>query len=170
MRLYAEDPYRGFVPSPGRIERLRLPEGPGVRNDCGVYEGSEVPIHYDPMLGKLIAWGRDREHAIVRLRRALAELRIEGIRTTVPLYLALLEDPDFRAGNLDVEMLDRKLSAGELEPEHMTEFADLPLIAAALEHLQRVSRLSGTPPVAGGRRARWHQAARREGLRPEQWS
>ena len=116
VRLYAEDPYRGFAPSPGVIRALRLPEGPGVRNDCGVYAGAEVTVHYDPMLAKLICWGEDRPQALARLGRALGELRIEGIQTTVPLFRALLADPDFLAGNLDIAMLDRKLAAGELQP------------------------------------------------------
>ncbi|TNF74371.1 MAG: acetyl-CoA carboxylase biotin carboxylase subunit [Acidobacteria bacterium] len=170
VRLYAEDPYRGFVPSPGRIERLRWPEGPGVRNDCGVYEGSEVPIHYDPMLGKLIVWAQSREQAMDRLARALAEIRIEGIRTTVPLFAALLEDADFRAGRLDIGMLDRKLAAGELQPGHELELADLPLIAAALEHAERQARYSAVPAAGGGRRPRWRQASRRESLRRGPWS
>jgi acetyl-CoA carboxylase biotin carboxylase subunit len=170
VRLYAEDPYRGFVPSPGRIERLRWPEGPGVRNDCGVYEGSEVSIHYDPLLGKLIVWAQSREQAMDRLARALEEIRIEGIRTTVPLFAALLEDPDFRAGRLDIGMLDRKLAAGELQPGHELELADLPLIAAALEHAERQARYSAVPAAGGGRRPRWRQASRRESLRRGPWS
>jgi acetyl-CoA carboxylase biotin carboxylase subunit len=170
VRLYAEDPYRGFVPSPGRIERLRWPEGPGVRNDCGVYEGSEISIHYDPMLGKLIVWAQSREQAMDRLARALEEIRIEGIRTTVPLFAALLEDPDFRAGRLDIGMLDRKLAAGELQPGHELELADLPLIAAALEHAERQARYSAVPAAGGGRRPRWRQASRRESLRRGPWS
>ena len=116
VRLYAEDPWHGFAPSPGTIRHLRLPEGPGIRNDCGVQAGGEVTVHYDPMLAKLVAWGEDREQALARLRRALGELRIDGIRTTAPLFVALLDDPDFRAGRLDVGMLDRKLAAGELGP------------------------------------------------------
>ncbi|MGB5881945.1 MAG: acetyl-CoA carboxylase biotin carboxylase subunit, partial [Thermoanaerobaculia bacterium] len=170
VRLYAEDPYRGFVPSPGRIERLRWPEGPGVRNDCGVYEGSEVTIHYDPLLGKLIVWAQTREQAMDRLARALEEIRIEGIRTTVPLFAALLEDADFRAGRLDIGMLDRKLAAGELQPGHRPELADLPLIAAALEHAERQARYSAVPAAGGGRRPRWRQASRRESLRSGPWS
>ncbi len=170
VRLYAEDPYRGFVPSPGRIERLRWPEGPGVRNDCGVYEGSEVSIHYDPLLGKLIVWAQNREQAMDRLARALEETRIEGIRTTVPLFAALLEDPDFRAGRLDIGMLDRKLAAGELQPGHELELADLPLIAAALEHAERQARYSAVPAAGGGRRPKWRQASRHESLRSGPWS
>ena len=116
VRVYAEDPFHGFTPSPGLITLLRLPEGPGVRNDFGVRTGSRVSIFYDPMLGKLIVWGKDRAQAMRRLGRALDELRVEGIRTTVPLYKALLADADFVAGRLDIDMLDRKLEAGELRP------------------------------------------------------
>ncbi|HXO22743.1 MAG TPA: acetyl-CoA carboxylase biotin carboxylase subunit [Thermoanaerobaculia bacterium] len=166
VRLYAEDPYQRFAPSPGRIELLRLPEGPGVRNDCGVYEGSEVTIHYDPMLGKLIVWAADRERAVRRLERALAELRIEGIRTNVPLYRAILADPDFRAGRLDIAMLDRKLAAGELRPPEGDGPADLAMIAAAIAHFERASR---TAPPREGRRARWAAAGRRESLRGGSW-
>jgi acetyl-CoA carboxylase biotin carboxylase subunit len=175
VRLYAEDPYQRFAPSPGRIELLRWPQGPGVRNDAGVYEGSEVTIHYDPMLAKLVVWASDRERALARLGRALAELRIEGIRTTVPLYRALLADADFRAGRLDIGMLDRKLAAGELRPPAPAAdagLADLPLIAAAVAHFERASRSLAGPATADGasRRSRWALAARREGLRENAWS
>ena len=170
VRLYAEDPYHGFVPSPGRIERLRWPEGPGVRNDAGVYEGAEVTIHYDPLLAKLIVWGRDRQQAMDRLSRALTELRIEGIRTTAPLFVALLKDADFVAGNLDIGMLDRKLAAGELAPERHSEFEDLAVIAAALEHVANQARASGSPAKQGGLRGQWRQAGRRESLRGDPWS
>ncbi|HVR30237.1 MAG TPA: acetyl-CoA carboxylase biotin carboxylase subunit [Thermoanaerobaculia bacterium] len=173
-RIYAEDPYRGFVPSPGTITLLRLPEGPGVRNDFGVREGSRVTIHYDPMLGKLIVWGRDRAQALRRLGRALRELRVEGIRTTAPLYRALLEDDDFVAGRLDIEMLDRKLEQGALDPE--ARGIDLPLyaIAAAVEHFSLVSRRavalseSNDTGVSPGRG--WREQARRDGLRQGSWT
>jgi acetyl/propionyl-CoA carboxylase alpha subunit len=163
VRIYAEDPYRNFAPSPGRVRRLRWPDGPGVRVDSGVYEGDEVTIHYDPLLAKLTVWGSDRGHALNRLDRALAELRIEGIRTTVPLFQALLEDDDFRRGELDIEMLDRKLSGGELRAERPVELADLGVVAAALEHVERTSRAAAVSPPA--RRDRWRRAGRREGLR-----
>ncbi len=174
VRLYAEDPYQRFAPSPGRIEVLRWPEGPGVRNDAGVYEGSEVSIHYDPMLAKLIVWAADRERALDRLGRALAELRVEGIRTTVPLYKALLADPDFRAGNLDIGMLDRKLAAGELRPVEGDGLADLPLIAAAIAHFERANRdVSGPAPPQGAQGSlgsRWGLTGRREALRGGSWT
>jgi acetyl-CoA carboxylase biotin carboxylase subunit len=166
IRLYAEDPWKRFTPSPGRIERLRLPEGPGVRNDFGVSEGSEVTIHYDPMLGKLIVWAADRELALARLARALSELRIEGIRTNIPLFEALLADPDFRSGNLDIGMLDRKLAAGDLHPAQGEGDDDLPLLAAALAHFEGSRRSRPTVGAGAGasRRSRWADVARREAV------
>ena len=164
VRLYAEDPYRNFAPSPGIIERLRLPDGPGVRNDCGVYEGSEVTFYYDPMLAKLIVWGRDREQALIRLDRALGELRVEGIKTNVPLFRALLEDEDFLAGRMDIGMLDRKMAAGELLPTGAEEVEHAAAIAAALEHLERRAKRSGALTAGGGRRSGWRGVARQEGL------
>ena len=168
VRLYAEDPWNRFTPSPGRIERLRWPEGPGVRNDAGVYEGSEVSIHYDPMLAKLIVWAADRPRALQKLDRALSELRVEGIRTNTPLFKALLADPDFLAGNMDIGMLDRKLASGELRPAAEEEHPDLPLLAAALAHYERASR-TGTPASPGGR-SRWAQAGRCDAPRGGSWS
>jgi acetyl-CoA carboxylase biotin carboxylase subunit len=169
IRLYAEDPYQRFAPSPGRIELLRWPEGPWVRNDSGVYEGSEVSIHYDPMLAKLIVWAPDRERALHRLERALGELKIEGIKTNVPLFRALLADADFRAGRMDIAMLDRKLEAGELKPaDDGDSDPDLPLLAAAIAEHERAHRWArGSQPSA---RTAWRQAARAAALRRGAWS
>jgi len=136
-RIYAEDPENEFFPSPGRIEALRLPAGPGIRVDSGVYAGWEVPIHYDPLLLKLIAWGSTRQHAIERLRWALEETLIAGIRTTVPLYREIVRDPDFLAGRIDTEYLSRFLAARAASntafrsgADHLVQ--DMALIAAAL--------------------------------------
>ncbi len=176
VRLYAEDPFRRFTPSPGKIARLRWPEGPGVRNDCGVYEGWEVTIHYDPMLAKISVWGRDREEAMRRLGRALAELVVEGIATSKPLFQALLTDPDFRAGHLDIGMLDRKLKSGELappvySPERLAAREDALIVAAALTHFERQERRAASlAPAAGGRRQRWRLAGREEALRGARWN
>jgi len=168
LRLYAEDPYKGFAPSPGRLQLLRWPDGPGVRIDAGVYEGDEVSIHYDPMLAKMIIYGADRQEALRRMGRALAEIRIEGIRTTLPLYRALLEDADFLAGNLDIAMLDRKLAAGELRPPARGGLEDLPFIAAALAHHTESRRRAARPTSTAGEaglRSGWRQAGRTGSLR-----
>jgi acetyl-CoA carboxylase biotin carboxylase subunit len=168
LRLYAEDPYKGFVPSPGRLRLLRWPDGPGVRVDAGVYEGDEVSIHYDPMLAKMIVFGATREEALRRMGRALAEIRVEGIRTTIPLYRALLEDEDFLHGRLDIMMLDRKLAAGELRPPSRSTLDDLPFIAAALAHHGESRRRAARPAStagAAGLRSGWRQAGRTGSLR-----
>jgi acetyl/propionyl-CoA carboxylase alpha subunit len=136
-----------------------------VRTDAGVYQGSEVTIHYDPMLAKLIVWAEDRPRALARLGRALSELRVEGIETTAPLFRALLADPDFTAGELDIAMLDRKLAAGGLGAPEAAEPADLPPIAAAVAHFERQRRAIAATPPGGGLRRRWHGAGRREAVR-----
>jgi acetyl-CoA carboxylase biotin carboxylase subunit len=167
-RLCAEDPFRNFAPAPGRIEWLRLPQGPGVRNDAGVFGGAEVPIHYDPMFAKLIVHGRDRDEALRRLARALAELRIEGIKTNVPLFRALLADADFRAARFDIHWLDRKLAAGELVPPPADD-ADLAIVAAAIAHYDRAQRIAAVPK-GRSTRAQWGATGRRAGMRRSGWS
>jgi acetyl/propionyl-CoA carboxylase alpha subunit len=101
VRIYAEDPEKGFLPSPGTIEGLRLPAGPGIRLDCGVAAGDPVSVHYAPLLAKLIVWGNDRGEALERLQRALDEFQIEGLRTTLPFHRWLVRHEAFRAGEID---------------------------------------------------------------------
>jgi acetyl-CoA carboxylase biotin carboxylase subunit len=175
VRIYAEDPFRGFAPSPGKIDLLRWPAGPGVRTDAGVAEGAEVSIFYDPLLAKLVVWGSTRLEACERLGRALEEMRIEGIRTTLPLYKALLRDRDFQSGTLDVEMLDRKLENRDLEPEPSEDANDLHVIAAVLEHIGVGSRATALPDGSpqhslNADRRRWGAVARREAIGGEGWS
>ena len=169
-RLYAEDPYQKFKPSPGQIQRLRWPQGPGVRVDAGVYEGSVVSIHYDPLLAKLIVWGADRPQALRRLGRALAELRLEGIQTNVPLFRALLADDDFVSGRFDIGWLDRKLAAKELAPPAPQRSVDVPLLAAAIAHYERSRRVATELSEGRGHRPLWRQASRRSALRDTQWN
>jgi acetyl/propionyl-CoA carboxylase alpha subunit len=97
-RIYAENPDRGFIPSPGLISTYRPPTGSGLRLDGGVEEGSKVTVHYDPLIAKLIAWGIDREEAIARLDRALAEFDIQGIKTSIPFHQMALRHPEFVSG------------------------------------------------------------------------
>ena len=106
-RISGEDPFRGFLPSSGRIASLEVPCGPGVRWDGGIVEHFDVGLHYDPLLGKLIVHAADRDQAILRMRRALRELQIEGVRTTQPFHLAVLDEPDFRAGDISVRYVER---------------------------------------------------------------
>ena len=106
-RIYAEDPERGFLPSPGTITALALPAGPGIRHECGVEVGSVVSVHYDPLLAKIIAAGADRAEAIERLAAALDAYRVDGVRTTVPLHRRILTHPGFRAGAVHTRFLER---------------------------------------------------------------
>ncbi len=110
-RINAEDPARGFAPAPGRLDVLRVPDGPWTRFDTGYRQGDEVSPHYDSLLGKLVVWAPDREQALRRMDRALSELRVEGpgVHTTAALHRALLRDPDVRADRHDVQFLDRRL-------------------------------------------------------------
>ncbi|HVJ89290.1 MAG TPA: hypothetical protein VM580_05760, partial [Labilithrix sp.] len=106
-RVYAEDPASGFLPSPGKIERLVTPSGPGVRDDGGAYPGAEVSSFYDPLVSKLCVWAPTRERAILRMRRALSEYIVTGIRTNLAFHEKLFSHPDFVAGNYDTGFIDR---------------------------------------------------------------
>ena len=107
-RINAEDPEK-FTPSPGRITTLHLPNGPGVRVDTAIYDGYFVPPHYDSLIAKLVVHHRDRRRAIARMRRALEAMVVEGIKTTIPMHLRILSDPDFVAGNFSTRFMERFL-------------------------------------------------------------
>jgi len=106
-RIYAEDPEQGFLPSPGKLQSYRLAEGPGVRVDSGAYEGWEVPMEYDPLLAKLSSWGPTRAEAVERLRAAVDECRVSGVKTTLPLFREVLRDASFQRGEIDTGWLAR---------------------------------------------------------------
>ena len=159
-RIYAEDPRHGFAPSPGLIGALRLPQGPGVRNDVGVEAGSAVPIDYDPMLGKLVVHGPDRPAAIARLARALAEYEICGVETTLPLFRMLAADSEFAGARFDVQWLDRRLAAGLFSRE-VTPADEVFLGAAGLAGADPSRRATARPEAP----SLWQASARREALR-----
>jgi acetyl-CoA carboxylase biotin carboxylase subunit len=163
-RVYAEDPDNGFIPSPGRITSLREPSGPGVRVDGGVYEGWEVAIHYDPLLAKLAVWAPTRAEAIARLRRALAEYRVGGIRTTLPLFRALCDEPRFLSGEIDTQFLDRWIADRSTPATGFGDplARDLALAAAALDFRARAPRPVAAP--AGGV-SNWKRAGRVAAIR-----
>ena len=106
-RIYAEDPAKGFMPSPGRITRLVLPEGPGVRVECGVTEGVEVTVHYDPLLAKLITSGPTRDEAIARMSAALGGFVVEGVKTAIPFQERVMQSAAFRAGAVHTQMVEQ---------------------------------------------------------------
>jgi 3-methylcrotonyl-CoA carboxylase alpha subunit len=110
-RVYAEDPLKHYLPSPGRITALELPAGEGIRNDAGTYAGDEISTYYDALLGKVLAWGRDRTEAVHRMEAALAAYRLEGVHTNLALLRAVVTHPDFRAGEATTEFLQSRLSA-----------------------------------------------------------
>jgi len=134
-RIYAEDPDNNFFPSPGPIEGLVEPAGPGVRLDSGVYEGWRVPIDYDPLLAKLTVWAADRDTAIARMRRALSEYRIAGIAHNLQFFLDILDDPEFRAARLHTGFIPEFMSRRP-RPEAAPEL-DLVVALAAAEHYRK---------------------------------
>ena len=111
-RVYAEDPLKHYLPSPGRITVFQTPEGDGIRNDIGTYAGDEVSTYYDPLLSKLLTWGSDRQEALRRMDRALAAYRVEGVHTNLPLLRAIITHPEFRAGDATTEGARRRGSIG----------------------------------------------------------
>ena len=164
-RVYAEDPENQFFPSPGKITRLLQPGGPGIREDCGVYEGWTVPMDYDPMLSKLIAYAPTREMAIARLLRALDEYVIGGIRSNLGLFRRILQDEEFQRAAIDTGYLDRLLSASpvsESEREPAVKLAAA-LGAAVLETTRSAS--ANGKASAGHSEREWKLAARREATR-----
>jgi acetyl-CoA carboxylase biotin carboxylase subunit len=169
-RIYAEDPDNNFLPSPGRIQQLRVPAGPGIRDDSGATAGLDVPIFYDPMISKLVAWAEDRPLAIARMQRALGEYLVTGIKTTVPFFTWLLVQRDFRAGRFHTTYLDEVLKARNGRPfvEAMPDIEELAAIAAALEAVMSPSGLAAELPGARAGAAtarRWRAQARLDGLR-----
>jgi len=134
-RIYAEDPEHGFQPSTGRIEELNLPTGPGVRVDCGVYRGERITPYYDPLLAKLIVWDKDRAGAIARMKRALEEFQIIGLKTTIGFHRQVMEHPDFISGEYFTDFIQR------LGPETIPEDLELLAIAAVLKREQEESKV-----------------------------
>jgi acetyl-CoA carboxylase biotin carboxylase subunit len=157
-RIYAEDPYNGFLPSPGRIERLRSPAGgPGLRYDNGTYEGYVVPLEYDPLLSKVITWGNTRDEAIRRMLRALSEYQVYGIKTIIPFFKRILLHPDFFRGAYDTHFIDA------LEKEEETangEEQTIALIAAGIKSYQESRRVF--TPDREKRRSHWKIRGRME--------
>jgi acetyl-CoA carboxylase, biotin carboxylase subunit len=161
-RIYAEDPDNNFFPSPGLITRLIQPSGPGIREDCAVFEGWNVPLDYDPMLSKLVAFGETREKAIDRMLRALDEYVIGGIKTNIGLFRRILMDEDFRAARIDTGYLERLLAD---EASGVAERVPKDVVAVAAALFAASARREAVRVADAAEESRWAVAGRREGLR-----
>ena len=157
-RIYAEDPEHNFSPSPGRIRRLVEPQGPGIRVDSGVYEGSDVSIYYDPLIAKLATHGSNRDEAISRMKRAIAEYRIEGVRSNLRFFAEVLGDPDFAAGRLSTDFIERFFARRTPRAEISAGALDAAAVVAALAFRDQVS----APLPSGPRETQspWRMAIR----------
>jgi acetyl-CoA carboxylase biotin carboxylase subunit len=169
-RIYAEDPDNGFLPSPGRILQLRPPAGPGIRDDSGATAGLDVPIFYDPLISKLVAWASDRTSTIARMRRALSEYLITGIKTTVPFFTWLLTQNEFLAGNFHTTYLDDVLRSRNGRPfvEPPEEVEAIAAIAAALYSTTGTAAVADQSNAgsASADRSAWRAQSRIAALRP----
>ena len=171
-RIYAEDPDNNFFPSPGKIARLLRPSGPGIREDSGVYEGWTVPLDYDPMLSKLIAYAPDRESALARMRRALDEYFVGGIKTNLPLFRRIFDHPDFQAARIDTGFLDRLLvSAANESDSTLDSLTNIAALSAAFFSATSTVKLNGQNAKLGSNSScpasQWKRTARTEGVRSE---
>jgi acetyl-CoA carboxylase biotin carboxylase subunit len=176
-RITSEDPANGFLPSTGRIAHLHLPSGPGVRWDGGIEAGSEVTLHYDPMLAKLIVHAPTRPLAIARMHRALSELAIEGVETSREFHLRVMEHPDFRRGDISIQWLEQHLPELTAPPVPASVEQLAAVAAALLAHRERTqpsasAAAAGASPSTSqqgrgpaGAQDAWRLAGRRDGLR-----
>jgi acetyl-CoA carboxylase biotin carboxylase subunit len=175
-RIYAEDPENDFLPSAGKITRFRQVSGPGIREDCGVYEGWTVPLEYDPLISKLIAFGSTREMAIERMVQALCEYHVGGIATNVRLFQRILQDSDFRAGKVDKSYLEQMLTQfrlnSEMEDSKRQAMREQAAVIAASIFRQKEGLATDSDHVysshsgaASGSPSKWKKAARSEALR-----
>ncbi len=151
-RIGAEDPTRGFLPSSGRIEALDVPAGPGIRWDGGVRAGVTVGLHYDPLLGKLIVHAETRGRAIERMRTALAALRIEGVATTIPFHLAVMEEPDFRSGDLSIRYVEEHTDAEPAVDEGLRDVALAVALSFATASGEGAARVPSPSDLPSARR------------------
>lgn len=153
-RINAVDPWNNYLPSPGELERFRLPGGPHVRVDSYGCAGCHVPFQYDPILAKLIVWGEDRAACLQRMRRALQEFIIRGVQTNLPLHQRLLDEPEFVAGQYDTSLMGRAMDIRPQDEETLRDLA----IAAAVAYVLRDSMRR--PSVPDRLLSGWHRSSR----------
>ncbi len=162
-RITAEDPDNNFMPSGGSILALREPTGPGIRVESALYEGMEVSLFYDPMIAKLIVWGETRAEAILRMRRALSEYRIAGIKTSLPFHMGLMDSPRFQWGQFDTKFLDSYSATwtqAQAEEERLAA-----LVGAMLAHERGLRAIAISHGAEQGAASAWRRSALLTGMR-----
>jgi acetyl-CoA carboxylase biotin carboxylase subunit len=159
-RVYAEDPDRNFMPCPGLVTSLRTPGGPGVRDDSGVFEGFEIPIYYDPIISKLVVWGTSRSEAVARMRRALNEYVVTGVKTTIPFHIRVMNNRHFLEGNFDTNFIDKVFF--KEEDERRLEHGDVAVITAAIQVFleERKRAMAQEPAGPSGPVSMWKYSTR----------
>jgi acetyl-CoA carboxylase, biotin carboxylase subunit len=160
-RIYAENPARNFAPSPGLIRYINLPQGPGIRNDNGVYAGFTVPVFYDPMLSKLICHAHTREDAIARMKRALTEYRVDGIETSIPFFSLIMDNAEFNAAKFDTGFIDKLLSQADFGHSGREGQVEAAIVAAAIMAFEETQQVR----LPEGGDSPWKRTGRVEGLR-----
>jgi acetyl-CoA carboxylase biotin carboxylase subunit len=163
-RVYAEDPDSGFLPSTGRLYNYRIPAGPGVRVDSGVVVHSEIPIYYDPMIAKLVVWGKDRAEALSRTRRALEEYNISGVKSTISFHRTILQNERFIKGDFSTGFLQEEYPDNDYST-HDDTLLEAAAIAAAVDRLLGERRVSVSEAPPAGMSSGWAKYHRHSGLR-----
>jgi acetyl/propionyl-CoA carboxylase alpha subunit len=152
-RINVEDPYNGFLPSSGRITLTQPPTGPGVRIDTGVYAGFEISPYYDPLISKMIVWGESRPQAIVRMRRALEEYKIVGVRTNIPFHQTMMDTYPFIVGKYDTRFVEEQFSMLDATENRELYLDIAALMATLVAHgqMEHLAQVYGNP----GQNSRW---------------
>jgi len=153
-RIYAEDPDNNFMPSAGKVYKISEPLGLGVRTDGYVYEGYEIPIHYDPMISKLIVWGKTRDEAIRRMRRALYEYKITGVKTSIKILERVMNNANFIAGNYDTHFIEKNQQQ-LMSSEQRNDMNDMVIIAAYIDYLDKIGRTDENTKEFTAAQSRW---------------
>lgn len=163
-RIYAEDPDNNFMPSPGLIRHITEPTGLGVRTDGYVYAGYEIPIYYDPMISKLIVWGRTRAGAVDRMKRALSEYKISGVKTSIKFLQNIMNNEDFVAGKYDTHFIEKHMDSLMAKKDKCdAQCEDIAIVTAFLDYIDKISKTEATVPQQETNSG-WKQYGRRSNL------
>lgn len=162
-RIYAEDPDRNFMPSPGIIKHITEPHGLGVRCDGYVYEGYEIPLYYDPLISKLICWGKTRDEAIARMKRALYEYKITGVKTSIRLLARIMDTPDFTDGKYNTHFIEKNRDFLFSPPPINPRVEDVAIMSVFVDYLGKVDNFE-TKVLAKNGKSNWKDCGRRKNM------